>query len=57
MFYIRDKKTIIKIKGDNRRRRNKNIRNINYLYNSSYISYKRYFNSMSNYNNSYKYGK
>ena len=57
MFYVRDKKTIIKIKGDNRKRRNKNIRNINYLYNSSYISYKRYFNSMSNYNNSYKYGK
>lgn len=57
MFYVRDKKTIIKIKGDNRRRRDKNIRNINYLYNSGYISYKRYFNSMSNYNNSYKYGK
>lgn len=56
MFYIRNNKTIIKIKSDNKKRRNKNIKNINYLYSNNYISYRRYFNSMNNYNNSYKYG-
>lgn len=56
MFYIRNNKTIIKIKSDNKKRRNKNIKNINYLYSNNCISYRRYFNSMNNYNNSYKYG-
>ena len=55
IFYVRNNKTIIKIRGENRRRRKRNIRKINYLYNNNYITYKRYFNSMNNYNNSYKY--
>ena len=56
MFYIRNNKTIIKIKSNNKKRKNKNIKNINYLYSNNYISYRRYFNSMNNFNNSYKYG-
>ena len=55
MFYIRNNKTIIRIKSSNKRRRNSNIKKTNYLYKNNYISYQKYFNSMSNYNNSYKY--
>ena len=55
MFYIRNNKTIIRIKSSNKRRRNNNIKKTNYLYKNNYISYQKYFNSMSNYNNSYKY--
>ena len=55
--YIRNNKTIIKIKSSNKRRRDNNIKKINYLYENNYISYQRYFNSMNNYNNSYKYIK
>ena len=57
MFYIRNNKTIIKIKSSNKRRRDNNIKKINYLYKNNYISYQKYFNSMNNYNNSYKYTK
>lgn len=57
MFYIRNNKTIIKIKSSNKRRRDNNIKKINYLYKNNYISYQKYFNSMNNYNNSYKYIK
>ena len=57
MFYIRNNKTIIKIKSSNKRRRNSNIKKTNYLYKNNYISYQKYFNSMNNYNNSYKYIK
>ena len=34
-----------------------NIKKINYLYKNNCISYQKYFNSMNNYNNSYKYIK
>lgn len=57
MFYIRNNKTIIKIKSSNKRRIDNNIKKINYLYKNNYISYQKYFNSMNNYNNSYKYIK
>ena len=57
MFYVRNNKTIIKIKSSNKRRRDNNIKKINYLYENNYISYQRYFNSMNNYSNSYKYTK
>ena len=57
MFYVRDGKTFIKIKSENRRRRDKNIKKMNYLYNNGFVTFKRYFNSMSNYMNSYKYSK
>lgn len=57
IFYVKNKKTIIKVKNDNKKRRNKNIKKTIYLYNNKYISYKRYFNSMNNYNNGYKYSK
>lgn len=49
IFYIRDKKTIIKMKSSSRRRINKNINNINYLYSNNYISYRRYFNTINCY--------
>ena len=48
-------KIIINIKSDNKKRRNNNIKKINFLYKNKLISYKRYFNSMNNYLNSYKY--
>ncbi len=57
MFYIKNKKTIINIKSSNKKRKEKNIKKVEYLYDNGYIEYKRYFNSMSNYNNSYKYEK
>ena len=57
IFYIRNNKTFINIKNSNMRRRDKNIKYISYLYNNGYICYKRYFNSMNNYINSYKYIK
>ena len=34
-----------------------NIKKINYLYKNNYISYQKYFNSINNYNNNYKYTK
>ena len=57
MFKIDGKKTIIKVRKENNHRRKKNISNNNYLYNNGYIEFKKYFNSMSNYLNSYKYDK
>lgn len=54
-FRVIDNKTIIDIKSENKRRRNKNIKKVNYLYSNGYISYKRYFNFMCNYRNGYKY--
>jgi len=55
VFKVIDNRVFISIKSDNNRRRNNNIKKINYLYSNGFIDYKRYFNSMSNYNNSYKY--
>ena len=52
--YIRNNKTIIKIKSSNK---SNNIKKINYLYKNNYISYQKYFNSINNYSNSYKYIK
>ena len=48
-------KIIINVKSDNKKRRDNNIKKNNYLYSTNSISYKKYFNSMNNYNNSYKY--
>lgn len=48
-------KIIINIKSDNKKRRNNNIKKINFLYKNKLISYKRYFNSINNYLNNYKY--
>lgn len=48
-------KIIINIKSDNKKRRNNNIKRLNYLYNNKLITYRRYFNSLNNYLNSYKY--
>ena len=56
-FRISDNKIYISVKNENKRRRNNNIKKLNYLYNSNKITYKRYFNSMNNYMNSYKYSK
>ena len=56
-FRIIKNKLIIKIKSENKRRRNNNIKRINYLYKNNFISYRKYFNSMNNYMNSYKYTK
>lgn len=56
-FRIIKNKLIIRVKSENKRRRNNNIKRINYLYKNNFISYRRYFNSMNNYMNSYKYVK
>ena len=57
LFKIDGKKTIIKVRKENNYRRKKNISNNNYLYNNGYIEFRKYFNSMSNYLNGYKYDK
>jgi len=57
IFKVNNKKTIIKVRTENKKRRNKNIRYNNYMYNNGYINYSKYFNRMSNYINSYKYDK
>ena len=57
IFSVKDKKTFIKIKSSNKKRRDKNIKYIYYLYSNGYISYSRYFCSINNYMNSYKYCK
>lgn len=54
-FKVINNRVIINIKSDNRRRSKNNIRKLNYLFGNNLISYKRYFSSMNNYNNSYKY--
>lgn len=56
-FRIINNKIIISIKSENNKRKKNNIKKLNYLYINKLISYKRYFNSMSNYKNSYKYEK
>ena len=56
-FRIIDNRVYINIKSENKKRRNNNIKKLNYLYKNDKISYKRYFNSMNNYMNSYKYSK
>ena len=54
-FKVINNRVIINIKSDSRRRSKNNIRKLNYLFGNNLISYKRYFSSMNNYNNSYKY--
>ena len=54
-FRVINNKTIIDIKSENKRRRNNNIKKNDYLYSNGFIDYKRYFNSVNNYMNSYKY--
>ena len=54
-FRIVNNKINIRIKSENKKRINNNIMKNNYLYNNGYITYKRYFSSMNNYRNNYKY--
>jgi len=54
-FKIVNDKLYVRIKGENQKRREKNIKSVNYLFRNGYITYKKYFNSMSNYMNGYKY--
>lgn len=55
IFKINNNRIIIDFKSSNTRRRNNNIKNIKFLYDRGYISYKKYFCSMNNYLNLYKY--
>lgn len=57
MFYVRDGKTIIKMKCSNRKKRCRGKRKVNFRYDNNDISYREYFNSMSNYKNGCRYGK
>jgi len=50
-----NRRLTIDVKSENYKRRKENIKLVNYLFKNNYITYKRYFNSMSNYMNSYKY--
>ena len=54
-FKCINSKICIDVKNENLRRKKHNIKKNNYLFMNGIISYKVYFNSMSNYNNSYKY--
>ena len=54
-FRVINNKIVINVKKSNYNRRKYNMKYIRYLYDKGYISYKRYFNSMNNYINCYKY--
>ena len=54
-YRVINNKIYISVKSENKRRRNNNVKKNNYLYSNGFISYKKYFNSMNNYMNSYKY--
>ena len=54
IFSVKNNKTIIRVKSQNNKRRLYNMKKNYYLYRMGYISFKRFFNSMSNYNNCYK---
>ena len=54
-FKFINNKLSITISSGNKRRRYNNIKKNKYLYRDGFIEYKRYFNSMNNYINSYKY--
>lgn len=56
-FRVIDNKLHIRVKSENKKRRKNNIRKNNYLLKNGLITYKKYFNSMSNYRNSYKFAK
>lgn len=48
-FRVINNRVIINIKSDNKKSMKNNIKKLNYLYRNNLISYKKYFNSMSNY--------
>ena len=54
-YRVINNKIYISIKSENKRRRNNNIKKNDCLYSNGFIDYKRYFNSVNNYMNSYKY--
>ena len=54
-FKIINNDIVNNIKRENNKRINKNIKKNNYLYQNNLISYKKYFNSMNNYKNNFKY--
>ena len=54
-YRVINNKIYISIKSENKRRRNNNIKKNDYLYSNGFIDYKKYFHSMNNYMNSYKY--
>lgn len=57
IFKVRDNKTIIRIKKENKKRRDHNMKEVNYLFRNNFISYSSFFCSIHNYLNSYKYAK
>ena len=54
-YRIVNNKIIINVKKSNKRRLINNINRVNYLYREGYISYNKYFSSINNYKNIYKY--
>lgn len=56
-FKVINNKTIIKLRRDTINKIRKNLKKSNYLYKNNYISFKSYFSSVNNYQNTFKYDK
>ena len=54
-FFIRNNKTIIKIKNDTLKKIKRRVKNLNYLYNNNYVSFEKVFCSLNTYLYSFKY--
>lgn len=56
-FKVINNQTIIKLRRDTVNKIRKNLKKSNYLYKNNYISFKSYFSSVNNYQNTFKYDK
>ena len=54
-FFVRNNKTIIRIKGDTIKKVKRRVKEVNYLYDKGYISFERCFSSINTYLYSFKY--
>lgn len=55
-FFVKDKKTIIKLSGESKKRIKRRIRENRYLHKKEYINFNSYFASLQNYKYSYTFG-
>ena len=54
-FFVRNNKTIVKIKKDTIKKVRRRVKEVNYLYNHGYISFEKCFSSINTYLYSFKY--
>lgn len=55
-FKVVNKKNIVVIRQETFKKIKKKLKEVNYLYDNGYISLEKYFNTISNYSNTFKYG-